>query len=510
MEITLTANDGLNMDADHPTCPSNQVIKMEEFYLSYETLRCRFPPLVLNSTSLSSLPIDAVIGWQDQAQINTSTRYCLFCLTNSKIFRTLWLGDGGTAATQAFTDITNAVAIGKYPCTYDTLNGNLVIASNNSPPIIITAYNVNAAVLGGSPPTVVCVKTVNNMMFLAGRFFAATDATLSRVYWSAVSDPTTWPVGSTLDFRANDGDFITALGAIGTNLFIFKNNSIGILSTTTITVSGTVTLGPLTTLSTGIGCASPCAVDNLPDGRIIFLGTDFNLYICDGSSITNVSNREYPMSSVQSGIYAATPLAASGSSLCPFVKVYPTKHEVWVLPYPQTANNGSSGQIFIYNYSNDSWSTSTMHKIQSMGLLGPTRNTPEAGYAYRLVYGGVGAGQGNVYQAENIQDAGTAANATSILRWSIPLVKELTNFMPRSVVIPATLTSTGVTLTYGFDGTLTSKTFTLSNAITRHTIPVNYVYGTNSVRPLSFQINISSVGSKDKFYPITISDEVLN
>jgi hypothetical protein len=346
-------------------------------------------------------------------------------------------------------------------------------------------------------------------MFIAGTFFGATTGILSRVYWSAASDPTTWPAGNNLDFRFNDGDFVTALGSIGTNLYIFKQNSIGCLSTTTQSVSGTVTLGPLSTVAVGIGCPSPCGVDNLPDGRIIFYGTDHNIYLFDGTTFTNISTQSYPGASIRAAITSSYSNVPSLSSACPTVRVYPTNNEVWVVPYTETTESGVQ-PAFIYDYQNNFWSSSTQYKIQSLGLLGPSRNTPEVGYSTRLLYGGQGVDDGFVFMVEDTTDAGTTSTATQTLEWTIPLVNELTSFVPTSVVIPASLTKTTVIAQFGFDGVIQATTYTLSTSIFRHVLPIKYPHGANSVRFCTFQLKISNFGSHDKFYPITVSDQVLN
>lgn len=505
-EITLDFSKGLNTDADHMTCPQNQVLQMQEFYIDYATAKSRFVSAQVSSGALATTNnIDHLVAWQDPAQIQSPNHYAILALSNNKAFTGTAIADGsiesGTKIT--FTDVTNSVNVGKFPCTSDVLNGKLVVCTNNQPPIVLSTYNGNIAALGGSPPTGVCVKTVNNMMFISGTFFTGTTGILSRVYWSAASDPTTWPAGSNLDFRFNDGDFIIALGALGQNLVIFKNNSIGLLQTTTQTISGTVTLGPLTTLFQGIGCCSPCAVDNLPDGSLVFLGSDLCLYITDGTNLKNVSKRPFPQSSVFSGIsgiWAGT----QGVSGFPVVKVYPTKHEIWVVPGASTG--GSTSQAYVYDYFQDTWSYTAAYSIQSMAILGPIRPSPTVGYPYRMIYGT----SDNTSLIRMLENTSTNTNSSGTLVFSVPLVKELSSFMPRSVVIPYS-SSGGATVTFGFDNTYdTNYTYTLSTSVFRNVLPVKYPSGTNGVRPISFQIKITNALGVPKLYPITISDKVLN
>lgn len=505
MEYTVDFTQGLNTDADHMTCPPHQTTTQLDFYNDYNTLKQRLSSATVSNAALAGTNlIDHVVGWQDPAQVQASNRYIILALSNNKAFTAQWISDssieGGTMI--AFSDVTNGVAVGKFPATSDVLNGRLVVCTNNAPPVVLTTYNGNIAALGGSPPTCVCVKTVNNMMFMAGTFFNGSTGTFSRVYWSAVSDPTTWPAASNLDFRINDGDYIIALGALGQNLVIFKNNSIGLLSTTTQTVAGTSTLGPLTTLWTGIGGASPCAVDNLPDGRLVFLGSDLCVYITDGTTLQNVSKRPFPASSIFSGISAIWS-GPAGQTGFPVLKVYPSKNEVWIIPGANVS--GSSSTAFIYDYVKDSWSQTNTPAIQCLGLLDPMRSGPSAGYAYRLIYG-----TSDTTSRVRMQDATNTPTTSGSVIFSIPLVGELADFIPRSVVIPSNNTNQ-VSVNFGFDNTIdTNYTYLLSTTAVRNVFPVKYPAQSTAKRPCSFQIKISNALGVSKIYPISISDKVLS
>ena len=90
------------------------------------------------------------------------------------------------------------------------------------------------------------------------------------------------------------------MGEISGNLLIFKKSSIGLLSTQTISISGISTLGPLSTIFQGIGAVGPGSVDNLPDGRCIFISQDMNVYITDGYSLQCLTNNSNGRRNIQS------------------------------------------------------------------------------------------------------------------------------------------------------------------------------------------------------------------
>lgn len=271
--------------------------------------------------------------------------------------------DSGNSQTIVFTDRTGAITIANSVLyTFDSLNNILVVAGNSSAPVApnkITAYNANAAALGGAPPNADCVKQVNNFLFLA-RNLSSTTAQ-STVYWSNVNDPETWTGTNLLNFRKNDGEPIMALGAIGTDLYIFKQNSIGRLSTVTLTVSGAVTLGPLSTVIQGVGCCGPKALDNLPNGNIVFVGFDGHFYEFDGSTVIDRSKQPYPGPNVYDTPYfssTANNTWNQGMSACladttVCVKTIRGNNEVWVSFTNSAFNNGN--MTFIYNFENNRW-----------------------------------------------------------------------------------------------------------------------------------------------------------
>lgn len=76
----------------------------------------------------------------------------------------------------------------------------------------------------GSPPTAKFVQVHKNFMFLAGNA-----ANPSRLYFSALGDPETWPALNFIDVGKGDGDQITGLAVLLDRLVITKNNSVWLL-----------------------------------------------------------------------------------------------------------------------------------------------------------------------------------------------------------------------------------------------------------------------------------------
>lgn len=80
------------------------------------------------------------------------------------------------------------------------------------------------AIQGGTPPTGKFCFIHKNLMFIAGN-----STNPSRLYFSALADPETWPALNFIDVGKGDGDAITGLAILLDRLIITKNNSVWLL-----------------------------------------------------------------------------------------------------------------------------------------------------------------------------------------------------------------------------------------------------------------------------------------
>jgi hypothetical protein len=311
--------------------------------------------LKMNSSALNAgAVVRGATSWFDP----TNSYVAGVAVAGAKIYTTQW-GDTGPLT---FTDRTGAMTITNSGFrTFASLNGLLIVAGGSAAGdvLIKTASTTgNFAVLGGTPPKGDCVIVVNNYLFVGRQLNAA--GTKSTVNWSAVSDPETWSAGDAVDFRKNDGDEITALAAIGTDLIIFKNNSVGRLSTTGISVGTTYTLGPLVTISDKIGTLSPLSVDQLPDGTLVFLGADANLYRCDGNQITKINDTSSP-----------------GPNYLIFSTTFdPSTLNTYFLCVNKTFNEVRIKGGIVYNYVDNYWYTDSSQSTENLLFtVGPRRGS---------------------------------------------------------------------------------------------------------------------------------------
>lgn len=328
---------GLHTKAGAFTLPPNCMSAAQNVYVYGDKLYKLAGSSLINSSALNSgAAITGLCDWQTAAQ----SRFLLI-VSGSKIYSDANLGTTPTDRTGSATITAGA----NNQHTFASLNNILAICGGVTPdtPLKWTGSG-NVASLGGSPPVGNLVTVANNIMFISG--IAATPSTFN---WSNPSDPETWSGGNSLNFRASDGDIITAIAPMGLYLIIFKRRSTGSLYTQTTTTSTGSILGPLSTVNTGIGCSGSQAWDVLPNGQLAVFGIDGHLRIFDGSNFTDISDPPMPYSNIQ------PTLDACNITQFPFacVKVYPQLNQIWLSL--ATGSNTTNDSIFVYDYIQGIW-----------------------------------------------------------------------------------------------------------------------------------------------------------
>lgn len=405
-------------------------------------------------------------------------------------------GYTGVNGSTTYTDRTGAVTISSATKYSDVLNAIFVATGGGNAPIKLTTGAGNFANLGGSPPLANLVKTVNNFMFMANA--PAAVATASRVYWSNASDPETWGAANFVDVRKNDGYGVTALGTIGTDLYIFKPTSISKLGTTTFTVAGSVsTLGPLETVNYFLGVNNGYNVCSLTDGRIAFLGSDGNLYIYDGNSFFNASSQASPGPDLRTQ-FGGTAAIIPDSILCEN-------------PYEKCVYLISSGstQGLIYDYVNNFWSKTVVYDggggganvtfYSMVNLLGIT--------APRIMFGTADS----IYQS----NSGSASDNNCTATMTIRLPYRRKEGIPRSAIFEFNLggnVNGGLRARAGINSLPSSYAINNTTALGgMYAIPINYTQQSLGGNPseLNVVIEVSVIGLLSGCYgDIYLSDEI--
>jgi hypothetical protein len=328
---------GLHTKAGAFTLPPDCMSAAQNVYVYGDKLYKLAGSAFINTLALnSSAPITGLCDWQAVNQ----NRY-LVIVAGSKIYSDLNLGVTPSDITGAAT--ITATANSQH--TFASLNNILAICGGTTPdtPLQWTGTG-NVSALAGTPTVGNLVTVCNNIMFISGNA-----ANPSGFWWSNPSDPGTWPAPNNLNFRASDGDIITAIAPMGLYLIIFKRRSTGSLYTQTTTTSSGSSLGPLSTINTAIGCAGSQAWDVMPTGQLVVFGIDGHLRIFDGTTYTDISDPPMPFSNIQ------PTLDACNIPRFPFacVRVYPMLNQVWLAI--STAGMATNDSIFIYDYVQMIW-----------------------------------------------------------------------------------------------------------------------------------------------------------
>lgn len=497
---------GMNTKASSWTVPKDSMTDSQNVNIVWADIVKRKGCAKINSTALnSSAVVTGLFDWL----INSGTRY-LLAIAGTKIFNSATLSS-------TFNDISGAATITagqNNQHTFASLNNIVAICGGTTPdtPLQWTGAG-NVASLAGSPPVGNLVCVANNFMFISG-----VAATPSRVYWSNASDPGTWGASNFIDFRVSDGDGVTSIIEKDQNLYIFKRRSIGILFTQTNTVSGSVTLAPLTEIVVGIGCPGGQCTDLLPDGRIAFLGTNNHVYILNGTSPIDISDPPEG-SNIQPSLDAMNFSRLTYSVL----KVYPTRNQIWLSM--SSATSTTNDTIFVYDYQLNVWiSKFTNLNANVMEQTIDPRTTPS--HPIIMVTGDYG---GFVYEQDtgNTDATVTNGNINGYGTVSILLGPDKTNFQPKSVVIPLEAQSLGpLNVGFGFNGlTDVTQSSTVSEllsggALDSFVLDTDSLAGSSSLkqtvpvstdgRIYSMQIQVSNNGiAPFTVHPIWVSDEIV-
>lgn len=477
---------GLNTKESAWTFPRDSMSDAQNINIVHMDIMKRAGNAKLNVNVLgSSAAVHGLFDWL----INAGTRY-LIVTCGTKIYNS-------AALSATFTDITGAVTITtgqNNQHSFASLNNIVACCGGTTPdtPIQWTGAG-NAAALAGTPPVGNLVCVANNFMFIAG-----IAATPSRIYWSNVGDPGTWTAANFVDFRLSDGDSVTTILELNQNLLIFKRRSIGLLFTQSNTTTGSTTLAPLTEVIIGIGCPGGQCADSMPDGSVVFLGTNAHVYILQGgTSITDISDPKEG-SNIQPTLDGMNPARLAFS----VVKVYPTRNQVWISMSSSSASTHDT--ILIYDYQLGVWASKfTNINANVLEASIDTRATPQ--HPIVMVTGDYG---GFVYE----QDRGTSdatGVAGAIDGWGTISVRygvDNTEFIPRSIAVPFEGQTAGnLQIGYGFNGlTDISKITTVSQQQPGAVLDSTFVMDTSTLLGASTLRSIIPIVSGGREYSMQI------
>lgn len=236
-----------------------------------------------------------------------------------------------------WTDITGAVVMSPNANTivsFVSMNNLLIGRDNKNADWTWDGSAVAILLLAGSPPVGEMGIVWQNYYFKAGVSTART-----RLYFSAVGDPSTWPAINFIDVPSPyDGDEITGLAILYGNLIVFKRNSIYIIQgtdPTTFVVSKT---------NAAVGCVSPYSVISIDN--LVYFASDKGLYAL------NLSNEKQVCYKVQPRYDSAVVNQLSGTLSKNRIQAlnYRLRNEIWELADCTAAGQDQHDRTIAHNY----------------------------------------------------------------------------------------------------------------------------------------------------------------
>jgi hypothetical protein len=235
---------------------------------------------MLNSSLGMTAPWTSLFGIEQSFGAN---RY-LIGADSSKLYS---LTISGVATTLASSMTANpwefitAPAVGGQGPVYGMNGGNAMQWTGSGAAAAWTATDA-----GGTLPLGKYCLYFNGQAIVAG-----VAAFPSRVYWSALKDPTGWNSANlagagNADFDPQDGQAITGIGIVGPYILVFKPRKMWVIVET-----GGPTIRPI---GTGVGCSSHRSIASGPQGTY-FLAEDRGVYVTNGSTVQPVSDLVRPL-----------------------------------------------------------------------------------------------------------------------------------------------------------------------------------------------------------------------
>lgn len=199
----------------------------------------------------------------------------------------------------------------------------------------------NAAALAGSPPRGKYIEVWNDRVWIAG-----TGTNSSVIFGSKLGNPEDWTdttldIGAvTLDVGKNDGDKITGLISFRNSLFIFKRNSIYVLSSTSspATASSRYRIDQYTK---NLGCVAPNSIKPVLDD-VLFL-SDSGVASLSAASLVG----DLQTSLLSRKIFELTTFLRTTQDISAIV--IPEVNQYWLM-LPDYANPKGVSEVWVMDY----------------------------------------------------------------------------------------------------------------------------------------------------------------
>jgi hypothetical protein len=288
------------------------------------------------------------LSWYEFSSGAGSTTRMAIAVAGSKFYKMDAL-DG------TFDDVTGAAATitSRFHCDFENYLNKVYVTTGTDTPFFYAGTGTTGVM---AVPTGVIrpkfIRQFNNYLFIGNLAIGATDMP-SRIYWSAIKDPTTWASADFIDVSKDDGQVITGLKVLGDRLVIYKERSIYNLFFTGDADIPFVLPGGGKSNST-VGCIAPNSIQEIENGHV-FLSYD-GLYYYDGNNSYKISDRISASLGVDNStnatyIFDKTKLSQAVSCL------QRSKNRYFLaLPQTQPTSSSTNNGVIVWDYFNNAFS----------------------------------------------------------------------------------------------------------------------------------------------------------
>jgi hypothetical protein len=265
-------------------------------------------------------------------------------VSGSQIYRTGY-SLGGT-----YTNITGTVTLTNANTNiiqFTTFNGQSIGCSESDPPFKVGISGNAFKLVNVSTIAKTCAGFGNYLVL--GNTQEGTTALPSRIRWSDINNPDSWPANNYIDVEPDDGDGITTVIAYQASLYIFKKRSIHQLIITGLDGADAFIIRPV---ARGIGAYAKNSVKVIDNVGIVFLGQN-GIYLYDGSILELISDQ------IQRQVDTFT---RTRYQYC-VGEVYRTRNQYWLAYTPSTTNT----QLVVYDYILKAWTVYSGMEVNAIG-----------------------------------------------------------------------------------------------------------------------------------------------
>lgn len=301
-------------------------------------------------------------------------------IAGSNVYKT------GNTFSGTYTNITGTVTVTNSASNLaqtTSLNDSLIFCNERDKPFKVSstgnAVHLSTGLFSGAKTC----STYGTYLILSN----TTESSVSfpsRVRWSDINTPDSFPANNYIDVEPNDGDPIIASIAFEDSVYIFKKKSIHRMMITGLDGADAFIIRPVVR---NIGAWAKNSVKVIPNVGIAFLAQN-TVYVLNDDGLNPIGD------SIQRTLDAVTRSMWANS----VGVVYPQRYQYWLAISPSGSTNS---KVLVYDYIQKSW---TVYTGMSVNMLSQAEDSN--GNALLLS----GDYVGNNYQ----QDHGTSDNPAAV------------------------------------------------------------------------------------------------